>query len=188
MKFRLSHLHSIAIWTAAFSAATGAGCIVAFVSGPLARAYLLIAAEVAAAIGVASLLVSVLASCFLTWRRAAIDLAQSGAAVTGGSPGAQAAIDAVACLPKRREVLYERLQIDEPKLCSQFLVRCTCWSFCVRSEDRRAVAEGTSLVAEELIRARNLLLKVTGLPLVHRYGMDNCPYRFASPWRRVSDR
>jgi len=124
----MRYLHSTATWTAALSAATGTGCIVALLFGANPRSYLLIAAEAAAMIGVVSVLVSVFVHYLLARRQPPIKLSLWGA------PGNQPAGDGVACIRKRREVLDERLNIDEPRLCSQYMIPCTAWSFCAASE------------------------------------------------------
>jgi hypothetical protein len=111
-------LCGIAILTAALSAALATGCIDAFLSGVNARAQILIAAEAAATIGVVSLLVGVLAVYLLMRQQARTRLALRGARDAAG--------DGVACMHKRREVLDRRLNIDEPRLCSQYMFRCTC--------------------------------------------------------------
>ena len=172
----MRNLHRIAIWTAALSAATAAGWIVAFLSGANPRSHVMIAAEAAATIGVVSLLLSVLVACFPALRRSGINLA------LWGSRGDQQAGDGVACLRKRGEVLDQRLNIDEPRLCSQYMIPCTSWSFCAGSEGKSSVGEGTSPAAQKLIRVRNILSEAKGLPVVHRNGMDSCPFRFASPY------
>jgi hypothetical protein len=92
--------------------------------------------------------------------------------------------DCDACLHKRREVLEQRLNIDEPRLCSQYLIACTCWSLCAGPGGKSSAGEGTSAQAQELVRVRELPPRAQGLPLVHRSGMDDCPFRFASPGAR----
>ncbi len=182
--------HSIALGTAALSAAAATGSVVAVLSGASSRSHVLIATEAVATIGVVSLLVGMLAAHLLTRRQSRLKPALRGA------PGNPPADDCAACLHKRREVLDERLNIDEPRLCSQYMIRCTCWSFCAGSEDQRSegqrsiagaercLAESTSPAAQELIRMRNRLVQANVLPLVHRNGMDNCPFRFTSPYAR----
>ena len=172
----MRELHRTATWTAALSAATGTGCIVAFFSGANPRTYVLIAAEAAATIGVLSLLLSVLVVYLLTRARSGTNPA------VRSSPACQA--DGAACSHKRREVLDERLKIDEPRQCSQHIIPCTCWSLCAGSEGERSVGEGTSPAARKPIGVRNVLFEAKELPAVHRNGMDNCPFRFASPLAR----
>jgi hypothetical protein len=177
--------HSIALGTAALSAATATGCTVALLSGANPRSHVLIAAEAVATIGVVSLLVGMLVAYLLTRRQSRLKPALQGA------HDRLPADDCAACLHKRREVLDERLNIDEPRLCSQYMIRCTCWSFCAGSEGQssiaeaeRCVAESASPAAQELIRMRNRLVQAKVLPLLHRNGMDNCPFRFTSPYAR----
>jgi hypothetical protein len=171
----MRYLYGIAISTAAVSAAIATGCIDAFLSGANARAQILIAAEAAAMIGVVSLFAGVLAVYLLMRRQARIRLALRGARAN------QAAGDGVACMHKRREVLDQRLNIDEPRLCSQYMIRCTCWSFCAGNEGKRSAGDDASQAAQELIRAHRLPPEAQGLPLVLRDGMDSCPFRFGSP-------
>jgi hypothetical protein len=175
----MHYLYSTATWTAALSAATGTGCIVALLSGANPRSYFLIAAEAAATIGLVSLLVSVFFLYLLTRRQPQIKLSLWGAL------GNQSAGDGVACIRKRREVLDERLNIDEPRLCSQYMISCTAWSFCAESEIKSFVWEGTSPAARERNRVCNLVSEAKGLPVVHRIGKDRCPFRFASPLARL---
>lgn len=108
----LRYLHRIAIWAAAFSVATAIANIVAYVFAANPRSPLLTAAEVAAAIAVASVLVSAIVDYLLARRLPWIDLPPWAAA---GKPPAR---DCSGCLQKRREVLNERLNIDDPRLCS----------------------------------------------------------------------
>ena len=172
----MRYLLSIAIWTAALCAATAAERIIAFLSGANPQSQSLIAAEAAATIGVVSLLLSVLVLYALARRQPRLKLAPWGA--DGDLPAG----DWVARLHKRREVLDERLNIDAARLCSEHMVACTCWSFCAGSKGKGAVGEDTSPAAEKIIRVRDLLPQTQALPLVHRNGMDSCPFRFASPY------
>lgn len=174
----MRYLHSTATWTATLSAATGTGCIVALLSGVNPRSYFLIAAEAAATIGLVSLLVSVFVLYLLTRRQPRIKLSLWGA--LGNQPTGVG----VACIRKRREVLDERLNIDEPRLCSQYMIPCTAWSFCAGSEVKSFVWEGTSPAAQKRNRVCSLLSEAKGLPVVHRNGKDRCPFRFASPLAR----
>jgi hypothetical protein len=175
----MHYLNSTATWTAALFAATGGiGYIVAFLSGTNPRSYVLIAAEAAATIGVVALLVSVIVVFFLTRRESGVNQ------TLRGSPGDQPAGDRVACLRKRREVLDERLNIDEPRLCSQYMIPCTSWSFCAGSDGEGSGREGTSPAAQKLVHVHNLLSETKDLPVVHRNGMDSCPFRFTSPLAR----
>lgn len=70
-----------------------------------------------------------------------------------------------ASMRKRREVLDARLAIDEPHLCSQYLIVCTCWCFC-ESKARHSARDFASFKSE-------------AMPVVYRSGMDSCPFRFA---------
>jgi hypothetical protein len=176
----MRYLHSVAIWTAALFAALATGRIVALLSGADARAQVLISAEAAATTGAASLLLSVLVVYLLTRRQPRLKLAPWGA--TRKLPAG----DCDAGFHKRREVLEQRLNVDEPRLCSQYMIACTAWSFCAGSEGKDSAGEGTPAQAQKLIRVFELPPQAQGLPLVHRNGMDNCPFRFASPCARSS--
>ena len=169
-------LHRTATWTAILCAVTVTGFIVAFLFGVSPQSYVLIAVEAAATIGVVSLLVSALVVHYPTWRRSVANLALRG------SPGDR--VDETACLRRRREVLEERLQIDEPRLCSQYMIPCTCWSFCPGPEDKLSGWEGTSPAAQRLVRKWNVLSQAKDLEVVYRNGMDSCLFRFESPLRR----
>jgi hypothetical protein len=172
----MRYLLGIAIWTAALSAATATARIVAFLSGADPLAPILSVAEVAAIVGVALLLLGAFAVYLLTQRQ--LKLAPWG--VRGDLPAG----DWAACLHRRREVLDQRLRIDEPHLCSQYLIACTCWSFCAGSKGKGALGEDTSPAPGRIIRVCDLLPQTQALPLVQRNGMDSCPFRFASPFAR----
>lgn len=166
----MSHLQRISVCTAAFSALSGTGLIAIFLSSQNVQASVLMAAAAAAAIGVASLLLSVLAIYLVTTRRFETNLPRPG------SPGARWVEDGTgaAALHQRREVLDGRLHVDEPYICSQHMVPCTCWSFCGRLPDQDFIRP---------TRAQCELSKPGGkpLPVVHRSGRDDCPFRYASP-------
>jgi hypothetical protein len=174
----MRYLHSVAIWTAALFAALATGRIVALLSGADARAHVLISAEAAATTGAATLLLSVLVVYLLTLRQPRLKLTPWGA--TRKLPAG----DCAASFHKRREVLEQRLNVDEPRLCSQYMIACTAWSFCAGSELKGSAREGTPAQAQKLIRMFELPPQAQGLPLVHRSGMDSCPFRFASPCAR----
>ena len=178
-KVKIRYLHSIANWTAAVCATLGIACVFAYTSAANSRSYVLIAAEAAATIGVAALLVSVLVVYLLIRRQSTIIAASSS------TPGDRSAGDCVACGHERREVLNDRLDIDEPRVCSQYMIACTCWSFCAGSKHENAPCAETLAAAGRTVPMRNLLSKVNGLPVVRRNGMDNCPFRFASPFARL---
>jgi hypothetical protein len=171
-QMNMRYPHCTATWTAALSAAIGTGCIVTFLYGENPRSLVRIAAEAAAAIGVVSLLVGLLVVYFLTWMNLAFR----------SSPAGQG--DGAACLHRRREVLNERLNIDEPRLCSQYMIPCTCWSLCGGSGDEDCVSGAMSPGARELLRIRSPRSDANELRVVHRNGMDSCPFRFGSPHAR----
>ena len=174
----MRYLRRTATWTSVLFAMTVTGCILTFLSEANPRSDVLVAVEAAATIGVISLLVSALVVFFLTLRRPGINQ------VIPGSPGDQLAEDDAASLRKRREVLDGRLNIDEPRHCSQFMIPCTCWSFCAGSEGKNPVWEGTSPAVQKSIRVRKLLSEATDMQVVYRNGADSCPFRFASPLAR----
>lgn len=165
-------LYRTATWTAALSAATGTGCLVAFFSGANPHAYVLTAAEAAATIGVLSILLSALVVYVLTQRRSEMNPALRGSLACHA--------DGPRCSHKRRAVLDDRLAIDEPRLCSQYMIPCTCWSFCAGSGSERFAGEGKLPATRNLFRVRDVLSEAKELPVVHRNGMDGCPFRFAS--------
>ena len=168
----MRHPHSTAIWMTALSAATVTACIVAYVSGENSRSLVLIAAQAAATIGAVSLLVSVLVASFLTRLNLAFR----------SSPAGQG--DGAACLDRRREVLDERLNIDEPRLCSQYMIPCTCWSLCGGSGDENCDSGAMSPGVRRLIRIRSQRSDANDLRVVHRKGRDSCSFRFGSSFAR----
>ena len=93
--------------------------------------------------------------------------------LTAVNPGLAGA--AAASLEKRLEVLDKRLDVDEPRLCSQYHVACTCWSFCGGAEEKAGAAEATSPASGPPA------INDAGLPVVQRSGMDSCPFRYGSP-------
>lgn len=166
----MSHLQRISVWTAAISALCGTGFIAVFLSSQNAQTSVLMAAAAAVTISVASVLFSVLAIYLVTRRRFETNLPQRG------SPSARWAEDGTvaAGLHKRWEVLMGRLHVDEPHICSQHMVPCTCWSFCGRLPDQDFIKP---------IRTQCELMKPRGtpLPVVYRNGIDDCPFRYAAP-------
>ena len=170
----MRRLHRIEMGTAAISAAAAAGCIVAFVSGVNPRSYVLIAAGAAATIGVVSLLLNALVAFSTLRRRAGMEPA------VWRTHGDRGVGDGADSLRKRCEVLNQRLHVDEPHLCSQYMIACTCWSFCAGAVDDVSVAKRTSPDAQKLACERSLLAEEIGLAMVHRDGMDSCPFRFSS--------
>lgn len=168
-------LHSAANWTAAISTSAAAGCILVFLASANPPPYMLAAAETAAAIGMLALLLSLLALQLSVWRR-----------IRGHPPPRRSLARARAGtldpdLHRRLEVLDRRLDIDESRLCTQYRIPCTCWSLCAGSEDRRRAAEGAAPAAPEGLRLNHALAEEADAPPVHRSGMDDCPFRFASP-------
>lgn len=157
----MPYLERAATWTAALSATTGAGCMAGLLSGVMLRPHVLIAAEAAAAAGLLSLLAAALADYFRARRRPGIDAA-------AGSP----AVERAASGHRRRDVLIERLNIDEPRICSQYAIPCTCWSMCGGCAEQ---AGNAHTIAADAGSAD------TGLRVIHRSGMDNCPFRFVAP-------
>lgn len=170
-------LQTTALWTAGLWALAGAGFMAAFLSSRNPQPYILTAAAIAATIGLVSLLIGVVIVHVLAGRRFewGMHLAQPGL------PGNESAEDEAARFEKRLQVLDKRLNIDEPRLCSQYMIACTCWSFCVGSPDRNAVSGATSPATQELRRVQELVAAQNGLPIVCRSGRDSCPFRFASP-------
>jgi hypothetical protein len=165
----------IETWTAVLSAATAAGCVLAHLCGVSPRSFMLLAAEAAAATGVVSLLLSAPCAWLLQRMRAGIRQAVSGA-----GRGAQTPVDYAACLQHRREVLDARLAIDEPHLCSQYAIACTCWSFCASTKRQAAGGEHKSQLLQTINFVRKLPVEAQGLPIVHRSGMAGCQFRFAA--------
>ena len=176
---KMRYLHSIANWTAALCAASGVACIFAYMSVTGSRTYALIAAEAAATIGVVSLLVSVLTVYLLMRRQSAV------ISVPGRASGERWHSESTARDRARREVLSGRLDIDEPQVCSQYMITCTCWSFCAGSDGETPPCVEPLSAAKKAVPMRNLLSKVNGLPVVRRNGKDSCPFRFTSPFARL---
>jgi hypothetical protein len=171
-QMNMRYPHGNATWMVALSAATVTVCIVAFLAGENSRSLVLIAAEAAATIGVVSLLVSVLVDNFLERLNLALRRSPAG-------QGADAA-----CLRRRRDVLDERLDVDEPRLCSQYMISCTCWSFCGGSGNEICASGAMSPEARKPFRIRSPRSEANDLRVVHRNGMDSCPFRFGSPFAR----
>ena len=170
----MRYLHDAATWVAALSVATGIACIIAFLYGTNPQSDALTTAEAAAAIGGISLLVSILVVNFPTQRRAgpgdSLDERQAGYGEVSWY--------------KRRELLVERLNIDEPRLCSQYIIPCTCWSFCAESNVIGSAGNGESPAVQKNSLPASPLSAAHCLRVVHRDGMDSCQFRFASPLAR----
>ena len=170
----MQHSQDIANWTAALSAATAAGFVVAILIRPDSPSYVFVAAEVAATVGVAALLLSLFALRLPVWSQLRHELAQWYVGARG-RPGGGAAADS----DKRLEILNSRLDIDDSRLCTQYLIPCTCWSLCAGPGDKRT--DTATGIAPRGPCAGKPLPEEQDLPLVHRSGMDSCPFRFVAP-------
>jgi len=159
-------------WTAGLSAAIAAGCVLALLRGVSPRSTLLLTAEAAAAIGVVSLLLSLLLAWFLRRRK--------GIEPTPPRPdrSLRQPVDLAASMRRRRQVLEQRLAIDAPHLCSQYQIACTCWSFCAGAV-RPGAGEG-ALPAHAVDPMQDRSAQARGMDVVQRSGMDSCPIRFAA--------
>ncbi|MBI2319359.1 MAG: hypothetical protein HYU75_20760 [Betaproteobacteria bacterium] len=166
-------LQRTALGVAALGALAGAGCIAAFVAGRFAHVQFLIAAGVAAGLGVAALLVGVL----VAGRRAPCGCAAEQAS----EPLARAAQ-----WRRRQKLIDERLNIDEPHLCSQYRIACTCWSLCGGPPQRNPAAEagGAGGQGEHCARTAGAQAGAVSLPVIFRRGRDDCQFRFQSPLAR----
>lgn len=159
---------------AALCAAAIAGCVVAVLGAANARSYGQSETAAAAAIAAAALLVSVLVAILMARRKSRAE------AALWRSAGEQQAGDEAASLRRRRAILEQRLHVDAPHLCSQYAIPCTCWSFCASTQENSAADENELAAGQAPARVRKLAAAAQGLPLVHRSGMDSCPFRFAS--------
>jgi hypothetical protein len=155
-------LENFAKAIALLCALAGTGLIVLFVFGQGPRASLTTEAAVAAAMSIVLLLLSVL-------------VAQPFAAGWFGRSRAhrsrrcgQCNSETVCSARKRREVLESRLHIDSPRVCSQHVIVCTCWSLC------------GSVPPEEKIFGRDTRSEAGMLLSVRREGKDDCPFRFSA--------
>jgi hypothetical protein len=159
-------LQNGALWAAAAFALWGTVLVAVFVTGssPQQYSYSLTAASVAAVLSVASLLLSLFAVC-----RAAERNLQAWQAQDPGRAWEQAR---EAGTRKRSAVLKERLDLDPPRLCSQYAVACTCWSLCGAAPERDGIERAPDAV----------------IPIVYRSGRNDCPLRFASAAARDSRR
>lgn len=85
-------------------------------------------------------------------------------------------------IANRRELLNERFQIDEPRICSKREMPCTCWSFCggdpdlnadpnvVKSPVKIASLKHISMLGEKAE------FEVDSLPVVNRSHVTDCPF------------
>lgn len=173
-------LQTTAIWTAGLSALTGAGLLAVFLSSPNPNPHALTAAAIAAAIGVVSLLISVVIVDVLAGRRfeSGMDSAQAG------SPDVESARGEAARFQERLQMLDRRLDIDEPRLCSQHMIRCTCWSLCGGLPGENSAAAGTASSREQPQCGDESETKALPLQIIFRQGRDDCQFRFESPLGR----
>jgi hypothetical protein len=164
-----------AIWVATGSAVLGVACIIWFLSVENSQLYSLIAAQAAAITGLLAILLSAILT--LVQGRQDADRVFAG----NGPRDCQAQSESAAGARKRRQVLNQRLEIDEPKLCSQHLIRCTCWSFCAGAEETRLALAAGLPQALRPDPSRNFAPDTARLSVVHRNGRNDCPFRHASP-------
>ena len=168
-------LQNGAVWVAASSATLGASCVIWYLSVENPKSHALVAAQAAAALGVAAIVLCALMALFQERRHSYRGLI--GNALRGGSAGS----DCTDGMIKRRELLRQRLEVDEPKKCAEHPVQCTCWSFCAGAEDMR------SALAEKLPEGlrpdsgQSFSLEAPRLSARPRDAMDTCPHRYASP-------
>ena len=111
-------------WIAALSALVGTALVLILLYSAKNQTYLLTGMESTALIGMAALILNVL-----------LDLIkrdhQLHAIQTNSPASRQAMVESEeASIALRRKVIDERLQIDDPRLCSEKKIFCTCWSFC----------------------------------------------------------
>lgn len=125
----------VTIWLAAAFAIAGTISIAAYLLLWKPAGYLLPGAALAALCSVVSLLAGV-----ISVSMEPVSRRRSGASRTS-SAAAEAITDSAlsAQFQQRREVLSERLNIDEPQFCSQAQATCTAWSFCGTAPDARAL-------------------------------------------------
>ena len=85
-------------------------------------------------------------------------------------------------IANRREVLNQRFQIDEPRLCSKREMPCTCWSFCGGDPDLNAdpntVKSPVNIVPLKHISMLGVKaeFEVDSLPVVDRSHITDCPF------------
>jgi len=164
-------VHRAAIRIATLCAAIGATCIVALLCGANWQAPILVAANVAVAIAVGAIFASVLALVHSTRQWPGTNWASANARAHEGADSSR----------WRRAVLEHRLDVDEPRLCSQYAMRCTCWSFCGGTANERLAARATVPGEQQPDSRSSPRSQAHSLPIVRRSGMHNCPFRFKSP-------
>ena len=113
----MDRAHRASIWTAALTALCGTLFICAFFLSIEPRIVILESAEVAASIGAAALVLSVVFVCRLARR----------SSPGNGDRESNAELES---LRNRQQVITRRLDIDDPRTCARYLIRCTCWSLC----------------------------------------------------------
>lgn len=169
-------LQATAIWTAGLCALAGTGFIAAFLTGGNPQQHILTAAALTAAIGLVSLLIGVAIVHVFAGRRfeSRMYLLQPC------FPGNEHAKREAAGFRERLQTLKKRLDIDEPHLCSQYMIPCTCWSFCAGSPDRKSVSAATSPARQQFRSLQDPDADQNGLPIVWRTGRGDCAFRFTS--------
>lgn len=169
-------LQATAIWTAGLCALASTGLIAPFLSSGNAQPYILTAAALAAATGLVSLLIGVAMVHLFAGRRF-----ESGTYLMQPCfPVDEQAEREAARLRERQQILEKRLDIDDARLCSQYMIPCTCWSFCAGSPDRNFSSAATSPATHRHRSLQNPDAEQDGLPIVYRTAREDCPFRFAS--------
>jgi hypothetical protein len=85
-------------------------------------------------------------------------------------------------IANRREVLNERFQVDEARLCSKREMPCTCWSFCGGDPDMHTDSNADKLPVKVVpLKHINILgekakFEADSLPILDRNHVTDCPF------------
>lgn len=153
------------LWIAAISAVVGTGLVLIFLYSTEKPSYLLDGMEFTAVASILALVLNIVL--ILMDREQQLQPVPSKTDALAGQPMEKKNDETTAI--KRRQVLDERLQIDEPRLCSKNRV-CTCWSFCGGDSVPLTVqytSQGIALPSDAV---------PTSIPTVDRSKVTNCPF------------
>jgi hypothetical protein len=78
----------------------------------------------------------------------------------------------------RQALLNQRLQIDEPRICSKRNIPCTCWSFCGGDPDMKFDSRKDETVPLNFLNTSNEKSEPNeeSLPIIDRSKVTDCPF------------
>ena len=160
------HVQKATLWLAAIFACIGTACIAVYLTIRKPEGYLLLGAAIAAAFSAVSLFVGVIFVCIESARHKRLAVQR---VVPSPEPVSNSAV--AEQIKQRQQVLGERLNIDEPRFCSQAKAPCTAWSFCGSVPDTAIEKTATHIEERESqnsVSSQTTVHNIQPLPVILR--------------------